>query len=68
MSRTRITLAATLLAATAVGAPAALAGPACSKPGAAQIHAVHEASEDVPLVGEPVGDRAHQAEERYCEL
>lgn len=68
MSRTRTTLAVALLVTTAVGAPAALASPACSKPGAAEIHFVHETSASTPLAGEAVSDRAHQAEEQYCQL
>lgn len=67
MSRTRTTLAAALLVTTVVGAPAALAAPACSKPGVAAIHAVHEAGEALPVAGGAVSDGAHQAEERYCQ-
>ena len=68
MSRTRTTLVAAALATTALGVPAAFAAPTCDKPGAAQIHQVHEDSEALPVVGQPVSDRAHQLEERYCEL
>lgn len=67
MTRTRTALVLALVV-SSVGVPAALASPACSKPGAEQLHAVHEAGEGLPLVGQVVSDRAHQAEERYCEL
>lgn len=67
MSRTRTALAAAVLVTGVVGVPAALAAPACDKPGAAVIHEVHEESEVLPVVGELVSDRAHQLEERYCE-
>lgn len=68
MSRTRTTLAAAVLLTTALGAPAALAEPACSKPGADAVHAVHEAGEALPVAGGTVSDSAHQAEQRYCQL
>lgn len=67
MSRTRAALAAAVLATGVIGVPAALAAPACDKPGAAQIHEVHEQSEQLGDAGLLVSDRAHQLEERYCE-
>lgn len=69
MSRTRITLAAALLVTTAVGVPSALAGGhACSKPGAAVIHDVHETSEALPVAGRVASYAAHEVEETYCSL
>jgi hypothetical protein len=69
MSRTRITIAAVVLATTAVGVPAALAGsPACSKPGAQQLHDVHEAGESVPVAGGGVSGIVHEVEQTYCAL
>lgn len=69
MSRTRITLAAALLATGAFSVPAALASTAdCTKPGAQQLHDVHEAGEAVPVAGRVVSAAAHEAEEAYCDL
>jgi hypothetical protein len=68
MSRTRITLAAAVLATTALGVPAALAAPACAKPGAQQLHDVHDAGEAVPVAGVVVSGAAHEVEETYCAL
>lgn len=69
MSRTRATLAAAVLATTALAVPAALAGGhACTKPGAQQLHDVHEAGELVPVAGAVVSEVAHEAEEAYCAI
>lgn len=69
MSRTRITLTAAVLATTALSVPAALAGgEACTKPGAAAFHEVHEAGEAVPVAGVVVSNAAHESEELYCGL
>lgn len=69
MSRTRTTLAAALLVTTAVGVPSALAGGhACSKPGAAAVHNVHEASEALPVAGSVASAVAHEVEKTYCAL
>ncbi|HVM26282.1 MAG TPA: hypothetical protein VM433_01240 [Mycobacteriales bacterium] len=68
MSRTRTALAVAVLATGVVGVPAALAAPACDKPGAAVIHEVHEQAEALGEAGEFASDRAHQLEERYCEV
>jgi hypothetical protein len=63
----RIALVAAVLSSTAVAVPA-VASPACDKPGAAQLHAVHEQAEAVPVVGGTASAAAHQAESAYCGL
>lgn len=68
MSRTRTALLAAVLTAGALGVPAALAAPACSKPGADVAHETHEAAEALPVAGAVAGGVAHEVEEAYCAL
>jgi hypothetical protein len=63
----RIALVAAVLSSTAVAVPA-MAGPACNKAGAAQLHAAHEQAEAVPVAGGTASAAVHQAEVAYCGL
>lgn len=70
MSRTRTVLAAALLT-TAVGLPLAVsasAAPQCTKPGAAELHELHEELEVVPVAGPTASEAVHDVEGAYCSV
>lgn len=64
MSRTRVTLAAAVLATGAFAVPAALAGPHCTSPVAGAIHTAEDA---VKPVSPDVARVLHDVEGRYCQ-